>query len=307
MFMFIEKNGLRAIDGEFLWAGSFRDGVACVKETNGLFVIIDKKGRLVCKLPQFQKEATCVLEGMVRVCDEGKYGYANLSGDICIEPQFRYAEDFSEGVAVVRVRGGRNFVSPSGRICLGENVQELCSFSSGLALCKQASKWCYIGHDWKVALGPYDHACSFTEGVAQVKVGGDYYYIDKSGAVLFQSDDSTSDYCIDGCINFHRAGKTGCYDIRGRVIIEAIYDSVGSFSEGYSCVKKDGRLFIINKSGGIVAAQDCDEVDCFSEGVAAFRRNGKYGYMNRGGEVVIDALYDVAAEFSEEVAVVAID
>lgn len=39
---------------------------------------------------------------------------------------------------------------------------------------------------------------------------------------------------------------------RGNVVAPTIYEDVGSFSEGLACVKKDGKIGYIDKSGEVV-------------------------------------------------------
>lgn len=52
-------------------------------------------------------EVAQLCDMMRRVCREGLFGYADADGEVVIEPQFAYAEDFYENRAIVETCGGR--------------------------------------------------------------------------------------------------------------------------------------------------------------------------------------------------------
>ncbi|KAF0172590.1 MAG: KWG repeat protein [Limisphaerales bacterium] len=86
---------------------------------------------------------------------KGKYGYRDKHGEFVIEPQFDYAGEFSEGLAVVG---------------LGKFP---------------ATKWGYINREGKVVIpAQFDGAHDFSEGMAAVGIGGKLGYIDRTGKLV---------------------------------------------------------------------------------------------------------------------------
>lgn len=86
---------------------------------------------------------------------KGKYGYRDNAGEFVIAPQFDYAGEFSEELAVVG---------------LGKFP---------------ATKWGYIDRTGKVVIpAQFDGAHDFSEGMAAVGIGGKLGYIDRSGKLL---------------------------------------------------------------------------------------------------------------------------
>ena len=49
-------------------------------------------------------------ESLFPIEEKGKFGYINKSGKVVINPQFNFAESFSEGMAAVSVEIGRAHV-----------------------------------------------------------------------------------------------------------------------------------------------------------------------------------------------------
>ena len=79
--------------------------------------------------------------------ENGKYGYMDKEGNVVINPQFDYAEGFSEGLASVRI-GDR-----------------------------ESGKYGYIDKEGKMVINPqFDLAWRFSEGLAKVEIGGKRRY-----------------------------------------------------------------------------------------------------------------------------------
>ena len=78
---------------------------ACSKETNTPLSFSSKTGEMIIA-PQFD-DANNFSGGLasIRIGDEktGKYGFIDKEGKIVINPQFDYASAFSEGLASIRI------------------------------------------------------------------------------------------------------------------------------------------------------------------------------------------------------------
>ena len=90
------------------------------------------------------------------------------------------------------------------------------------------------------------------------------------------------------------------------------YDKLGSFSEGYAAVLKEGKWGYINIKGEeVISCQYSNPYEeytsgAFHEGLAAVQKDGKWGYINTKGEEVIPINLDVqyANCFSDGLAVI---
>jgi len=82
-----------------------------------------------------------------------KWGYIDKTGKLFIQPQFEFARNFSEGLAVVKI---------------GE-------------------EWGFIDKTGKIVIEPqFDWAWEFSGGLARIRIGGKYGYIDKTGKYVWE-------------------------------------------------------------------------------------------------------------------------
>ena len=160
---YIDKSGELVIDKLFYFAESFSEGFAAVDFIDGYCQIIDKKGNIV-----FNIENVAVYksfsEGLapVYIIDKDAYGYMNNKGEVVIEPQFRDAMPFSEGMAAVSL---------------------------------ELQRWGYIDRTGKLVIDcQFNSSSSFKNGLAQVSLPGynrGYMgYIDKTGKYIWREDEA---------------------------------------------------------------------------------------------------------------------
>ena len=115
----------------------------------------------------------------------GKWGYANIKGDIVIPCQWEFANTFCEGLAKVKDSNEKyGFIDKSGRIvspCQWENAFD---FSEGLAAVQDRNdNYGFIDKSGHTVIPcQWEFASSFSEGLALVLDNFERYgFIDKSG------------------------------------------------------------------------------------------------------------------------------
>lgn len=183
----------------------------------------------------------------------GKWGYVNGSGQLVINPQFDYAEEFQEGRALV---------------CLGTP----CSWWDPPA--PNDSLWGFIDTSGKVVVTPqYPSASSFSEGLASVCTGDcssnptkpfSRGYIDREGKVVIPTQfgiaasfsEGLAQVCIGKCQwekDVGYSGKFGFIDHSGHFVINPQYDDVRDFKNGFAKVTvgkgNDAKVGYIDKAG----------------------------------------------------------
>ena len=135
----------------------------------------------------------------------GKWGFVSRKGTVAIEPTFLDARDFSESLAPVVVGGewvsplgvvgGKwGYIDTDGKFAIPASFDNARSFSEGLALVNVGGeprrdylsldyvlskfvggKWGYVDRDGEFAIdASYTQAESFSEGLAAVRVGGEW-------------------------------------------------------------------------------------------------------------------------------------
>lgn len=75
---------------------------------------------------------------MRRIQVDGKWGFADLYGNIVIKPQYEFCLDFNEGLAAVEVEPKKwGYIDSTGTIVIAPNYAAARHFSHGAALVKK--------------------------------------------------------------------------------------------------------------------------------------------------------------------------
>ena len=98
-------------------------------------MFIDKTGQEVLEL-EFEAPYPFFSDRLVVVKIDGKYGYADKSGALVIEPRFDRAEGFSEGLAAVKINEKYGYIDKAGEWVIEPTFFYASYFSEGLAAVK---------------------------------------------------------------------------------------------------------------------------------------------------------------------------
>ena len=143
----------------------------------------------------------------------------------------------------------------------------------------------------------YQYAFAFQQGVARVKKGRNYMYINLKGEPVIQDFDNYviqnfDNYVIEPSDNTYIVGvrkecKYMVYNLNGNLL-----DTYDGFINNWSGnaifgVKKGGKWGYIDGYGKVIVPFEYEEVNNFSEGLASVRKDGKWGYINPKNEIVI--------------------
>lgn len=218
---FIDKSGNVVIEPKFIESFAFSDGLALV--CLGIlfdrrFGYIDRTGNMVIK-PVYS-EALSFSESLAPVTPwgfyEGVWGYINKSGNLVIEPKYDRAYPFSEGLAFVNRYPKwkipniylRSMTEPSKQALInnkGELITDfifyrVSRFSEGLCRvsmealpkdCREITfkpgKFGFIDKSGFLKIHyKFDDAHDFHNGLAYVKIGDQWGYVNKNGSFVYQ-------------------------------------------------------------------------------------------------------------------------
>lgn len=303
---------------------------------------IDHSGNTVLEPPDFQSAGSFV-SGLAPVSsDTNQVGFIDKSGVVVIEPQFKYAGHFCEGLS---------------RVLFAVESKH-----------RYWEKWGFIDKTGQLIIETdYEHLCSFSEGIAVGVKQDKFFFLDKTGkeTFSFSGDDFEIDHWSDTKFSHglivvcdSRTGKCGFMDRNGKLVIEPKFNNAANFSEGLARVaiiendkeylgfinlegefeidpkfdidwdfrrnatdfseglaslidgplmmEKEQSFIFINKAGEIVLHTDFFRAEPFHEGLSVVwdHQTDRCGYIDKTGEVAIPVKFCQANDFSEGLAYV---
>lgn len=238
---------------------------------------INKEGNVVLKTKYFSSDFN---EGLAGVAIEGEdlEGFMDKSGDIVIEPNYYFVDEFKDGFARVQVKKPK--IDLDKKPIINRVVEE---------------EWSYIDMKGTMKIdSKFDYACNFSEGLAQVGFWSEESHMYKMGYI-----NTSGEFTINP--QFIKAdGFAGDFQNGIALVAVAIEGKDANnnydFNVDFGFINKDGKFVF----GLFDYAQE------FSEGLAYVRQNDKNGYINEEGKMVLelDSKYDYFGQFNDGLAYV---
>ncbi|MEQ8235993.1 MAG: WG repeat-containing protein [Syntrophomonadaceae bacterium] len=220
--------------------------------------------KLVAEQPQSPSKPS-----LVPFQENGLWGYKDGgSGDIKAAPQFKSADNYREGRALVQMLDNR---------------------------------FAYLDEAGQIAVQPFDaaYAMAFSEGLAargDRKVG---QYVDAGGQVVMALECKVNHSFKYGLARVALADdQWGFIDKAGRWAIYPSFQYVSEFSEGLAAARINGKFGFIFTNGNWAFEPQYDSASIFSYGLAAVAKDGKWGYVDKTGYLAIPLKFDVARDFN---------
>lgn len=225
---------------DYFSADPFSEGLARFKE-NDKYGFIDETGKIVIK-PTFDS-VVWFSEELARVYINNKSGFINKTGEIVVQPLYDNCRDFANGFAFVGIENGSDelglpaykvgFIDKTGKISIGktENGQigkfdDAGDFSEGLAAVKVGEKWGFVNENDETAIRfRFKKAKSFSDGLAPVTINGRKWgFIDKTGKFVIEPQFTDADSFSEGlaAISTNKLGfvTTGFIDKSGKIVFK---------------------------------------------------------------------------------------
>jgi len=201
-------------------------------------------------------------EGLAAVKFDGAMGFIDELGSIAVTLKYENVGTFKEGLALVRLDGKIGYIGKLGQLLVPMIYEQAdYEFEDGLARVKMVeSGWGFIDQSGKVIVSLiYDELEPYKGGLAKVRVGEFFGFVDKNGLEVVTPKFSEVKWSFD--------------------------------DQGVVMAKCGGTWWIVNSSGKETGPLDYEYASGFSEGLCAVKRRGKWGFINKEGGLVIDCKY----------------
>ncbi len=245
------------------------------------------------------------------------YGFTDENGEWIIKPQYKFACDFSEGLAAVENSSGANklfgFITTNNHISIPykyDNVH-VEGFKHGVASVAIGDMWGLIDKSGSVVV-PFKYHNPITatdrnnEGYTIWKSIGLYSSVFVTTpqnkllieGYIFSMDISFLD-SEKSLLSVCKSSKYGVYDLNGKAIAECIYDEIGKFdSNGLARFRRGDKYGLMDTSFKEVLCSDY-KIQSFDsmeririyKGVATNSPDYRCGIMNMNGEILVPVKY----------------
>ncbi|MDX1651551.1 MAG: WG repeat-containing protein [Brumimicrobium sp.] len=152
----------------------------------GKYGFMDSRGLPL--IPPVYDFAQNFSNGLAVVMRNDKFGYINKTGDPIIDFMFDDAQDFNHGRAIVEVNGKLGLINPTGAFVLDPVYEDIGAFSEGLFYVQDEKGYQYYTLEGKPAFDiVFDEAFSFENRKAYVTRDGINGFIGRGGNFLISS------------------------------------------------------------------------------------------------------------------------
>ena len=305
----------------------FSEGFACVRVTMAdKHTYIDTTGKLV-----FGKQFVNVNpfnNGYAAVEVEpgsADYTFIDHNGKPLTDQTYRMPRNFSEGYAVIKVdvSGGGHYrytyMDTKGKLLGEPRYLAATNYSEGYAAIQGNNKnWMIVNKRFVATANnlPYDEVYQFHDGLARVRIGERYGFIDTAGNLEIPMQDFWCDDFYEGLCVIKKGDRFGYMDMTGKVVIPCRFTYAEAFSWGVALVSESApdesgmvteRGVIDHDGNFLVEEKKFDFIETFSEGYAVAVKDGKYGFITANGRVVIPMIYEKARSFHDGYAAVRVN
>ncbi len=245
--------------------------------------------------------------GYVSIRVDEKWGCMNKSGEIVISPQYDDALKFENGIAYA-IKGGKiGYIKPDGSYLIEPKYDRAGAFVNGVTyvgtnIQYNAYSYSIIDTTGAVLLDDLDVAESTARhpDIIIFKKGEkNGAFIRNSKTVIPAEYDSIS--TDDEFLVFTKDGKQGCINLRGEIVVSAIYNEIWDVKGSTAFFRdENSKIGIIDTKGTVIVSAKYDEAKRLSNGMIKIReQNGKYALFGYDGATITDHIYYSVDDFSD--------
>ncbi len=279
---------------------------------------VSREGKLV--LPFIYEDAFNFSGGLALVIQKNakgatSYDYINMDGEVVLRGDWTYATPFPEdgSPTVVSKSGKYGYLTTDGTMLTDYVWDNASAFRNGRAAVattnvKGQKRWGFLDETGALAIPQqWDFVFAFAgNGLARVyigevtsswgpkpQIGGFYGLIDTQGNYVVAPDrwNDMAGFDMEGLAKVGVLGEDGVIrygyiDAEGKVVVEPVWEALGSFREDVCWVKRDGKYGYIDRSGEIVLPLQWERVGNFNSGVAIVHDSSTWYIIDHQGNVI---------------------
>lgn len=264
---------------------------------------------------------------LFKVCKNGKWGFVNTDGEIVIAPIYEDIEPVEKGLFYFeKDRDKRGFVdlwdnefywpkefpyTCNGSYAVSSDCDLIAVRSRGTL-----NEWGYMNRNLELVIPlQYEVAYEFKDGKAEVKLNGEYFYINEKGEIIetIKTKKTEKDFNVPEGIRIRDCGS-GFFLVMFK---DETAEGEGKFTFHYGYINEDGKILAnpiygyeeeeaYDNDGNMtyplaMGNMISDEDGPVYEGLAILNLGNRYGYIDNTGKVVVPLVYTAITPFENGV------
>ena len=350
---YINTSGQWVIAPQYAQAYPFVDNVATVQLYTNEWQLIDKSGAVIAQFPSdievfeplrptvypecgLDSSGCTIFDGMIIIVKDGDndgffsntgvdlFGYADVAGNIVVEPQYLDVGAFGDGLAPVDVgRSETNgsgktvmlshegYIDKTGKMVIEPQFSYAAAFSDGMAIIQTDEDYPSNGYidttgTLQLTTDHYQYPFGdFKDGIAPILTRDGAAVVDKTGAVLGEvagAEMQPLENSISASINSGVGFSDGLFPLFD---VSMEYDAdTGFYPVGF--INTKGEFAIPAQTEWKVCQGFSNGLCLVYQGEGGFSLNNKYGYIDTTGALVMPLTYSSATMFQFDRAIVAV-
>jgi len=245
---------------------------------------------------------------LIPVKNGEEFQYIDTDGKIVINPQFKTATVFREGLALVETSGDNpqfGFINEDGKYAINAQYNQATIFSEGLAwVVSENSAPTAIDTEGqlKFTLQDAETVKIFKEGLAAFSIVNEegeekWGFVDKTGKVVINAQFSeVSNFSNEKCAVRNDDGKWGFIDKEGGIVINPQFDAATDFNNGKCVVTYSDKQGVIDIEGKYIINPQFSTMRIDGD-LYLVNQDGKFGWCDNDGKLIINPQFSEALPF----------
>jgi hypothetical protein len=302
-FGFVRRDGKVIVEPQFRAVTDFHDGFAWGAVKGGCR-LVNREGQILTG--PFER-VTWFSDGLAAVKKDGKWGFIAEDGHMVIAPRFDNVEPqpstaprvhdpvFVNGLAVVSENGKFGIIDRCGQYVVEPEYEGAGPVTPVGARVWRGDKCGFVDCRGRLTIPLADQSLNWnvSEGLIPVKWHEKYGYLDLRGTLVIPAIYDLAFVFHEGVAEVKVGQKYGYIDQRGRWVVEPRFPKAEPYSEGVAIVATEEEKWgVIDVFGQFVVPPRYDQIKPFSSGLAVVRSGDRYGVVDRTGRMVLEAKYE---------------
>lgn len=233
--------------------------------------------------------------GLALVRKDSQFTYLNIKGKQSKKRFYTKAYPYSERTAPVQHNGRFGYIKPKGKWTIRPDFDWALPFEKHQAIVVKNSLYGIIDHKGRYIIRPeYDEIRPYAENLYLIRNANRFGLIDRTGKIILPVEYKNLQP-IEGQFSLITAmdGRKGMIDFAGNTVLPIEFTDIGKLvAERFRYVHKDDRQGLIDSLGNLIVPPVYQQLGYPSENRIVALKDGNWGYLDFEGQEKIPFIFE---------------